>query len=288
MVRFSTSLRSFFALGFALSAVTACSGGQTSIGAHDAALGGGPGGNAGAAGNAGSGGEPPACAWSGDSGLVAEWRANGNLDNEVPCSPLEAEIAGQVVYGPGREAQAWQIRSTWTSVDGGDPSFVNLKRTQDVALGHITVDAWLQQTGFNNYNNSNRLVFSTSYRPQPDMLPGEAQLYLHENMNYLAYIKTGVGAVRDDDWAGCDFPTLGPSEVLAPLDTWLRLTITYDGSMVRCYLNGVLESEAPLPSKEPPTIDLAPLIGRNFPGDVDALRVFNRALSDTEIAAAWP
>ncbi len=281
-------MRSFVALGFAVSLVPACSGGQTSIGAHDAALGGGSGAAAAGAAGAGSGGQPPACQWSGDNNLVAEWRANGNLDNEVPCSPLQAELAGQVAYGPGHEDQAWQIRSTWTSVDGGDPSYVNLNRTQDVALGQVTVDAWIQQTGFNDYNNSNRLVFSTSYRPQPDMLPGEAQLYLHENMNYLAYIKTGASAVRDDDWAGCNFPTLGPPEVLGPLDTWLRLTITYDGSMIRCYLNGVLDGETPLPLKEPPSTDLAPLIGRNYPGDVDALRVFNRALSDAEIGVSWP
>ena len=132
------------------------------------------------------------------------------------------------------------------------------------------------------------MVFSTSYRPQPDMLPGEAQLYLHENKNYLAFIKTGPGAVMNQDWAGCDFPTLGPSEVQAPLDTWFRLTVTYDGAFIRCYLNGAFESETAFAAQQPPTSDLAPLIGRNYPGDVDALRLFNRALTSDEIAVAWP
>jgi hypothetical protein len=30
------------------------------------------------------------------------------------------------------------------------------------------------------------------------------------------------------------------------------------------------------------------MIGRNFPGDVDAVRVLSRALTETEVAAPWP
>ena len=289
--------------GLVLSLIPACTGGQTSIGSHDfglsdsgtGGLGGAGAAGAGAAGagaggtavsGAGSGGQP--CAWSGDDGLVADFRANGDLENQVACSPLEARIAGQVAYGPGQLDQAWQFRSTWTSVDGGDPNFVELVETQPFTLGQLTIDTWLQQTSFNAYQNSNRLVFSTSYRPQPDMLPGEAQIYVHENKTYLAFVKVGSAAVLDDDWVGCHFRSLGEPEVQAPLDTWFRLSITYDGAVVRCYTNGVLETETPLAMKEPATADLAPLVGRNYPGDVDAVRLFNRALSAEELAVPWP
>jgi hypothetical protein len=51
---------------------------------------------------------------------------------------------------------------------------------------------------------------------------------------------------------------------------------------------GLLETEAPLAMKEAATSDLAPLVGRNFPGDVDAVRLFSRALSADELSVAWP
>ncbi len=272
----------------------ACSGGQTSIGAHDFGRGAGAGGagagaaGASAAGGAAAGAAGAPCNWSDDAGLIAEWHANGNLQNEVSCSPLQAEILGQVGYGLGRAGQAWQIRSTWSMVEGGDPNYVNLARTLDFALDQLTVDAWVQQTSFNDYNNSNRLVFSTSYRSQTDMLPGEAQIYLHENKTYLGFLKTGPGNVLGEDWAGCYFASLSAPEMLAPLDTWFRVTLTYDGTALRCYRDGVLDTETPVSMMFAANPDLAPLIGRNYPGDVDALRLFNRALSASELAAPWP
>ncbi len=288
-------MRRFPVVGVMVSLGSACNGGQTSIGAHDFGLAAGVGASGGAdafagmsAGTSGAGGLSEPCAWSGENGLVAEWRANGNLDNVVVCSPLQAEISGQVAYGPGREAQAWQLRSTWTSVEGGDPNFIQLAKVEDVTLPQVTLDVWVQQTGFNDYKNSNRIIFSTSYRPINAMLPGELQLYVHENKTYLAFFKTGTGDVDGVDSRGCYFRSLGPPDAPAPLDTWLRLSVTYDGSALRCFLNGSLEEENPLLMKEPASAELAPLIGRNYPGDVDALRLFNRALSPDELAVPWP
>lgn len=257
----------------------ACTGGHTSIGSHEfetAAL------------QSGEDAGPPPCTWSADNELVAEWHANGNLENAVPCSPFQASIAGMVPYGPGQTDLAWQFRSTWSSVDGGDPNFIDIQSDGDVTLDQITLDAWVQQTHFNDYGNSNRIVVSTSYRPLDTMLPGEAQIYLHENKSYLAFVKTGVGNVLDEDWAGCHFASLGGPEELAPLDTWFRLTVTYDGATLRCYVDTVLQTETSLPMKETAQPALMPLIGRNFPGDIDAVRVFRRALSDTEVATDWP
>jgi len=219
-----------------LGLATACTGGQTSIGGHDFGL-------ANEVGGGGSGFGTPPCAWSGTDGLVAEWHANTTLGNQVPCSAFHAEVSGHVPYGPGRLGQAWQFRSTWTSVEGGDPNFVNLARTQAVTLPQVSVDAWVQQTHFNDYNNSNRMIFSTSYRPQPDMLPGESQLYLHENKAYYAFVKVGSGAVLNEDYAGCHFASLGEPGVQAPLNQWFRLSYTYDGLAIRCFVNGVLQTE---------------------------------------------
>jgi hypothetical protein len=284
----------YFAIAAALGALLGCDGGETSIGAHriDRPSGGSDsGGSAGAFGAAGGGsggGAGTPCVWSRADGLVAEWRANGSTDNEVACSPLEAELLGNISFGPGREGEAFRFRSSWSSVSGGDPNYVALRKRQDFALTQLTIDAWVQQTHFNDYNNSNRLIFSTSYRNLNGMFPGETSLYVHENMGYYAHVTTGSGGVEGRDHRGCWFPSLGPLETLPPLETWFRLTATYDGVAVRCYFNGALDDEVSLPRLEPGSTELEPLMGRNFPGDVDALRVFDRALTAAEIAEAWP
>ncbi len=50
-------------------------------------------------------------------------------------------------------------------MDGGDPNFISLVEVEALSLPQLTLDAWVQQTSFNDYKNSNRIVFSTSSRP---------------------------------------------------------------------------------------------------------------------------
>ena len=76
-------------------------------------------------------------------------------------------------------------------------------------------------------------------------------------------------------------------------DTWYHLAGTYDGTDLKIYVNGVLDH-----TTSPGT---TPLIGTGslhigaefstgnaaFPGDIDDVRVYNRALSDTEVDALY-
>ena len=69
---------------------------------------------------------------------------------------------------------------------------------------------------------------------------------------------------------------------LLPLNTWSHLAATYDGTTMRLYVNGVQVASAaqtgPIaPSSQPLTI------GSNWSGLIDEVRIYNRALSASQI-----
>jgi hypothetical protein len=87
------------------------------------------------------------CPWPAASGLLAEWSANDSLDNALPCSPWMLAMEGTVGYGDARSGRAWQFRSVDTS--GADPDYLVAAGAAGTAMAAVTVDAWIQQTGFN-------------------------------------------------------------------------------------------------------------------------------------------
>lgn len=78
----------------------------------------------------------------------------------------------------------------------------------------------------------------------------------------------------------------GPSAL--PLNTWTHLALTYDGAMLRFYVNGVVVSSSPetfflTRSTNPLCIGGDPTQGQFFSGIIDELRVYNLALSAAQI-----
>lgn len=224
------------------------------------------------------------CLWPPSTALLGEWHADGNLDNDAPCSPWSMDLHGNVPYGPGRQGQAWQFRST--DVTGADPDYLTVPDSAGASLASFTLDVWVQQVGFNAYNNSTRYVVATG--PNGGWGGGAsfgAQIYLHENGHYYLYVKTTSGGVRGADWEVCGFSA---GSALLPEMTWMRLTGTFEGKTMRCYRDGKLISDKSVTnSASQPAIE-GLMVGRNYPGDVDAVRVLRRALSESEVAAPWP
>lgn len=211
---------------------------------------------------------------------LAEWRANGNTRDEQSCPPWRAEIVGQVPYGPGREGQAWQFRSQ--AMDGSDPDYVAVPGSAGHVYRSLTVDAWVQQIGFNAYHGSDRVIVGTG--PGFGQRPGSWMLYVHEDTSVDFYVRAAEG-VAGSATCGATGPN---SPTPTPRDVWVRYTATYDGQTLRCYRDGSPTEPARLPAGAPPEPADALQIGRSYPGDIDALRVFDVALSDAEIARPWP
>ena len=73
-----------------------------------------------------------------------------------------------------------------------------------------------------------------------------------------------------------------------PTNTWSHIAATFDGTTVRLYVNGSLsasqaQSGAPTPSNDPLTIGSDGLLESFWNGAIDEVRIYNRALSATEI-----
>ena len=66
------------------------------------------------------------------------------------------------------------------------------------------------------------------------------------------------------------------------------MAVTYDGTTLRLYVNGVLANSAAITgtlasSNYPLTIGGDTLYAQYFKGSVDEVRIYNRALSQTEV-----
>ena len=87
-------------------------------------------------------------------------------------------------------------------------------------------------------------------------------------------------------------PLFLESDTQIPLDEWHYVAITYDGTTLRFYLDGISDGSGNLPGPLDPNDD--PLhIGVDFPGgdeywdgQIDEFRIWNKALKPTHIQAA--
>jgi hypothetical protein len=96
-----------------------------------------------------------------------------------------------------------------------------------------------------------------------------------------------VNGFVNDDWTFTRYRALSltspGAQAFGTIDTgWHHVAMTYDDSYVRLYIDGVLASTTEL--MEPiPLNDFILAIGDNFIGEIDEVKIFSRALSDSEI-----
>ncbi|MFQ5635828.1 MAG: LamG domain-containing protein, partial [Gammaproteobacteria bacterium] len=98
----------------------------------------------------------------------------------------------------------------------------------------------------------------------------------------------GAAAMRaGGNWYAASFGSLAA-------DTWYHLTATYDGETLKAYTNGVLVTANASPAGAPDPEVATMTVGRHaksqsfFAGDVDELRIYQRALTPAEIDALTP
>ncbi len=136
----------------------------------------------------------------------------------------------------------------------------------------FSVETWLKRTGTIDYTYSFAGVVGIRYAT--DMLRGivimSDNIYYHDHSGTPTYLSSGV---------------------IVNLNTWYHTVITYDGSVLKIYIDGVLKNSYNNPALSS-EVGYETQIGaiyfqsgqnRSFKGLIDEVRIYNRALSAEEI-----
>lgn len=198
-------------------------------------------------------------------GLVASYNFNENAGtsfNDLSGNNNSGNLSGGVSFsGSGKTGSA-------LSFNGSDGlASVNDNAQLDLTSG-MTLEAWVN----------------------PTQLGGWRTIFLKEQTNGLVYAlyanndsNTPSGEVTLTSSGG---DSRGSGTL--PLNTWTHIAATFDGSTLKFYKNGTLESQKQLSgtiktSSNPLRIGGNSIWGEYFSGLIDDVRIYNRAISELEI-----
>jgi hypothetical protein len=210
-----------------------------------------------------AGGDANGCAAK-PSGLVAWWRGEGNLDDEMGAVPLSGAI---VAYSPGEVGQA---------IDMGDAGALHGVASPALdGLTAITIEGWFYVRGVNRVILTRR--YNTGFQFEfPQITAGTTSLQL------------SVGP-----------SVIGVSSGNFPNETLAHAAVTYDAQLVagamKFYINGASAgtaegSDAGTIPDDLPNIYVGSIhdgLNEPFDGLLDEVSIYNRVLSASEIAAIY-
>jgi hypothetical protein len=189
--------------------------------------------------------------------LVAYYPLDGDA-NDLSGKANHGSTFGGVSYLPGKISQAASYDGTTGHISIADSPSLRLKT--------FTIAAWINLTAFGGRGRIVEKGVSTSY-----------YLYLNDNAQPLVGFYDGV--YHD---------LVSPTSL--QINTWYFIAGTYDGTVLKLYLNGALVnavtvSSAPFQTSDPLVVGWKfNGIGiDHFSGLIDELRIYNAALSESQI-----
>jgi hypothetical protein len=201
---------------------------------------------------------------SAPTGLVAAYSFNQGSGTIVPDSSglgNTGTISGAMWTVLGKYGRALAFDGTSSRVDIPDADSLDLTAA-------FTLEAWVYPTATSQWR-------TVVLKEQTD------------SMTYALYARGD--ADTPSGWAdmdGAQHFVAGTSAL--PVHTWTHLVTTFDGSMLRLYVNGALASEygasgAVNASSGDLRIGGNLVWGEHFAGRIDEVRIYNRALSSGEV-----
>lgn len=185
---------------------------------------------------------------------------------------------GAPVYDTGIKGKAARFRSKDTYLVTPAPE-LNMNGWKEA-----TISLWISLAAYTTYGHViNRGPLSTDK-------PGAFELALGQGYG------KGLFVVQNNPATPCPSVVAGPGNL--PLNRWCHLVGTYDGQMLRYYVDGKLEKETRIAASHTPVLDgpdtklvignmsRLPFINWSdmfFNGLVDEVRIYKRALSGEEI-----
>jgi hypothetical protein len=167
-------------------------------------------------------------------------------------------LLGSSILSSSANAQNFALRMAAPGMIGGDNPNLPQGNTPR------TIEAWVKTT-----STENQTVFSYG-NFSPNQRSG--LLLIRRHVYFVG---------QNNDVEG---------SVTIPLDTWTHVAVTYDGVLVRLYVDGVLDVEAQLPAGDHNATGFAWTIGQTpanepYVGLLDEIRVWNVVRSASEIEA---
>lgn len=227
-------------------------------------------------------------------GMVGWWPGDGNANDIVGGD--NGILQGGAAFGTGIVGQAFQL-------DGIDSvKYIEVPDSQSLDISTaITIQAWVYINKFPtdppvDAHHYNMQVFQKSgnqtYHAYALPILGDAGVFAGDGT--LQARKFGLELTVNGQWSSGMWSNTELQE-----QTWYHLTAIYDGSEVKLYLNGQLDASYPL-TGEIEINDKPAAIGAYgfnpftsgwvqdyFNGTIDEVQIFDRALSASEIAAAY-
>lgn len=215
------------------------------------------------------------------SGMVGWWPGDGNADDIRGSSP--GALGNGVTFSAGRVDQAFVLN--------GPNQFVYVGNSPDlwVSNGEFTLDLWVKFTWLNNVPPGVPGVMVLADKMNGVSTNDGWRLYKLAD-NRFAFCLGGRTAERCGDPAYTVF-----SATTASLPYWFHVAVVKTSVDFRIYLDGVLEDSRTLPNA-PPFLDsnsrglyfgATAQQSQSVYGRMDELSLFNRALTDDEILAAF-
>jgi formylglycine-generating enzyme len=198
-------------------------------------------------------------------GLVAYYPFNGNA-YDVSGSNNN----GTPMFNPVLSTDRFGNSNSCYGFDGID-DYIAVPNSESLNSSQMSICAWV----FIDVIGSENRVIVNKYSDSP-----------HEGWSFYLYNGRLEMECRFGEW---DFYGFDPNAPVISTGVWHSVVATYDGSYIRTYVDGVLSSQT-AKSGAITTSPITMTIGRNsayscyfFNGKIDDVRLYNRALSTTEI-----
>ena len=182
-------------------------------------------------------------------------------------------FVGEWEHGSGRECDVDDSAGKFGSALSFDGSSSRVRVADSASLdltSAVTLEAWVYPAAAQS---------------------GWRAVVQKETDSYLLHASSGAGGLRPAAGVtvGAAVPTVFSPSAL-PVGAWSHLAMTYDGSQIRLFVNGVQVASLPqtgaiAPSGSPLWIGGNSPYGEYFSGRIDEVRVYRAALSQAEIQA---
>jgi Concanavalin A-like lectin/glucanases superfamily/Chitobiase/beta-hexosaminidase C-terminal domain/Family of unknown function (DUF6298) len=199
--------------------------------------------------------------------LVAYWKfdeGSGTTTADASGNGNSGTLVNGPVWSAGRVGKALLFDGIDDSVTVADSNSLDLSSS-------FTLSAWVNPAStFNDFRSI--LVKNYSY-------------YLYASVTGYCGDGTPLGG-----FSGATAQTVCQPSPL-PTNTWTHLAVTYNGSTLTFYRDGVPVTTSSVAGTFSPTTGILQIggsqFGEYFKGLIDEVRIYNRALNDTEIQTAY-